>query len=114
MERAAQVDAAGRQPDRDGPAGIGARPPAGRAVNRRDWASMHALVSELEADFPQWRFAIRPGYGGPRVEAHRPQATSGLYALITADPAELRRELDNATPALMAGQEDRARIAHAS
>jgi hypothetical protein len=67
-------------------------------VNRRDWASMHALVSELEADYPQWRFAIRPGYGGSRVEAHRPHTTSGLYALITADPAELRRELDNATP----------------
>jgi hypothetical protein len=32
------------------------------------------------------------------VEAHRPHSTSGLYALISADPAELRRELDNATP----------------
>jgi hypothetical protein len=59
---------------------------------------LHAVVSELEADYPQWRFAIRQGYGGQRVEAHRPQSTSGLYALITADPAELRRELDNATP----------------
>ena len=59
---------------------------------------LRAVVSELEADYPQWRFAIRQGYGGPRVEAHRPHSTSGLYALITADPAELRRELDNATP----------------
>jgi hypothetical protein len=58
---------------------------------------LHAVVSELEADYPQWRFAIRQGYGGPRVEAHRPHSTSGLYALITADPAELRLELDNAT-----------------
>jgi hypothetical protein len=63
----------------------------------RDRASVHALVSDLEADYPQWCFAIRPGYGGSRVEAYRPHTTSGLYALITADPAELRRELD-ATP----------------
>jgi hypothetical protein len=65
-------------------------------VNRGDWR-LHAVVSELEADYPQWRFAVRPGYGGPRVEAHRPHSTSGLYALITADTAELRRELDDAT-----------------
>jgi hypothetical protein len=63
-------------------------------VNRGDWL-LHAVVSELEADYPQWRFAVRPGYGGQRVEAHRPHSTSGLYALITADTAELRRELDN-------------------
>jgi len=75
-------------------------------VSRRGWTSVHALVSELEADYPQWRFAVRPGYGGPRVEAHRPHAPSGLYALITADPGELRRELDSATPGL---SEDRRR-----
>jgi len=66
-------------------------------VNRRDSGPLHVVVSELEADYPQWRFAIRPGYGGPRLEAHRPHSTGGLYALITADPAELRRELDDAT-----------------
>jgi len=71
-------------------------------VSRRGWTSVHALVSELEADYPQWRFAVRPGYGGPRVEAHRPHAPSGL---ITADPGELR-ELDSATPGL---SEDRRR-----
>ncbi len=59
---------------------------------------LRAVVSELEVDYPQWRFAIRQGYGGPRVEAHRPHSTGGLYALITADPAELRLELDSATP----------------
>jgi len=68
-------------------------------VNRYDRPSLHVVVSELEADYPQWRFAIKPGYGGPRLEAHRPHGTGGLYALITADPAELRRELDNAAPA---------------
>ncbi len=76
-------------------------------MNRRDPRPLHALVSELEADYPQWRFAIRPGYGGPRVEAHRPHRSSGLYALITADPAELRQELD----AVLADAEDRARLA---
>jgi hypothetical protein len=59
---------------------------------------LRVAVSELEADYPQWRFAIRQGYGGPRIEAHRPHSATGLYALITADPAELRLELDNATP----------------
>jgi len=67
-------------------------------VNRRDSGPLHSAVSQLEADYPQWRFAIKPGYGGPRLEAHRPHSTGGLYALITADPAELRRELDRATP----------------
>lgn len=66
-------------------------------MSRRDWGPLRAVISELEADYPQWSFAVRPGYGGPRVEAHRPHTTSGLYALITADPAELRRELDNVT-----------------
>ena len=66
-------------------------------MNRCDRPPLHVVVSELEADYPQWRFAVKPGYGGPRLEAHRPHSTSGLYALITADPAELRRELDNAT-----------------
>lgn len=60
---------------------------------------LRVAVRELQADYPHWHFAIRPGYGGPRLEAHRPHATSGLYALITSDPAELRRELDGAGPA---------------
>ena len=68
-------------------------------MNRPGPRPLHKVVSELEADYPQWRFAIKPGYGGPRLEAHRPHRTGGLYALITADPAELRRELDNVTPA---------------
>ena len=67
-------------------------------MNGRDHRPLHSAVSQLEADYPHWSFAIKPGYGGPRVEAHRPHSTSGLYALITADLAELRRELDRATP----------------
>jgi hypothetical protein len=58
----------------------------------------NGLLCELQADYPQWHFAIRQGYGGPRLEAHRPHPTSGLYAVITADPAELRHELDSAAP----------------
>lgn len=54
------------------------------------------LLRGLQVDYPNWHFAIRPGYGGPRLEAHRPHPTSGLYAVITADPVELRQELDNA------------------
>ena len=54
------------------------------------------LLRGLQADYPHWHFAIRPGYGGPRLEAHRPHPTTGLYAVITADPVELRQELDNA------------------
>jgi hypothetical protein len=49
------------------------------------------------AAFISSALAIKPGYGGPRLEARRPNRTGGLYALITADPAELRRALDNAT-----------------
>lgn len=56
----------------------------------------HGQLRDLQADYPHWHFAIRPGYGGPRLEAHRPHPTTGLYAVITADPAELRQELDNA------------------
>jgi hypothetical protein len=63
-------------------------------VNRGCW-ELHAVVSELEADYPQWRFAV--SHAGLRWPARYPQCTSGLYALITADTAELRRELDNAT-----------------
>ena len=61
-----------------------------------DPGPLHALVSELQADYPGWCFAVRHRFDGSRLEACRPQATGGLYAVITADPAELRRELDNA------------------
>jgi len=67
-------------------------------MNSRDQAPLRALVRELQADYPGWSFAIRHRLDGSRLEACRTQATSGLYAVITADPAELRRELDNAAP----------------
>ena len=65
-------------------------------MNGCDSALLHALVSELQADYPGWCFAVRHRFDGSRLEACRTQATSGLYAVITADPAELRQELDNA------------------
>jgi hypothetical protein len=61
-----------------------------------DPGPLRALVSELQADYPGWCFAVQHRFDGSRLEACRPQATNGLYAIITADPAELRRELDNA------------------
>ena len=63
----------------------------------RDPALLGALLSKLQADYPGWCFAVRHRFDGSRLEACRAQATTGLYAVITADPAELRRELDNAT-----------------
>jgi len=50
----------------------------------------HCRPRDLQAD----------PYGQLRdLQAHRPHPTTGLYAVITADPAELRKELDNAAPA---------------
>ena len=66
-------------------------------MNSRAPAPLSALVSELQADYPGWCIAVRHHHGGSRLEACREQAASGLYAVITADPAELRRELDRAT-----------------
>ncbi len=55
------------------------------------------MLSELRADYPGWVFQIQHRYDGPHLEAYRPQATSGLYAVITADLAEMRLELNSAT-----------------
>ncbi len=62
-----------------------------------DQMSLSLMLSGLRADYPGWIFAIQHRFDGAHLEAYRPQASAGLYALITADPAELRRELDNAT-----------------
>lgn len=62
-----------------------------------DHDQMSLMLCGLQHDYPGWCFAVRHCYDGPRLGAYRPQVPdSGLYALITADPAEMRRELDNA------------------
>jgi hypothetical protein len=61
-----------------------------------DQVSLSLMLGRLQTDYPGWCFAVRYHHGRPRLEAYRPQASGGLYAMITADPAELRRELDNA------------------
>lgn len=62
----------------------------------RDPAPLSSVLGGLQADYPEWCFAIRHCYAGLRLEAYRPHSPGGLYAMITADPAELRRELDSA------------------
>ncbi len=57
---------------------------------------MRADLARLESAFPAFSFAIRTGWDGPRFEAWRDTAGSGLYAIITDDPHELWRELDMA------------------
>ena len=57
---------------------------------------LSALLGRLQADYPGWYFAVMRCFDGPRLEGYNPQASSGLYAVITADSAELRRELEKA------------------
>ncbi len=53
-------------------------------------------LARLESAFPAFSFAICGGWHGPRFEAWRDTAPSGLYDIITDDPAELWRELEMA------------------
>ena len=62
----------------------------------RDQAQLASVLGGLQADYPEWCFIIRHCYDGLRLEAYRPHSSGGLYAMITADPAELRQELDSA------------------
>lgn len=54
---------------------------------------MRAELVRLGAAFPAFSFSIRPGWRGLLFEAWREDCASGLYAVITRDPAELWREL---------------------
>jgi hypothetical protein len=54
---------------------------------------MRADLARLEAAFPAFSFAIRRGLSGFTFEAWRDSMAGGLYAVITADPGELWREL---------------------
>jgi hypothetical protein len=57
---------------------------------------MWTALARLESAFPAFSFAICRGWGGPRFEAWRDTARSGLYAIITDDPRELWHELRTA------------------
>lgn len=61
--------------------------------------ALHGLVRQLRAAYPGWNFAVRSCHGGPRLEAYRAASADGLYAVVTDNVAELRRELDNASQA---------------
>jgi hypothetical protein len=54
---------------------------------------MRAELVRLGTAFPAFSFSIRPGWRGLAFEAWREDCASGLYAVITQDPAELWREL---------------------
>jgi hypothetical protein len=55
---------------------------------------MRADLARLQAAFPAFSFAIRPGQRGFTFEAWRDPAAGGLYAVITDDARELWRELE--------------------
>ena len=73
---------------------------------------MRAELVRLQAAFPEFAFGICPGWRGPMFEAWRDTGTGDLYAVITHDARELRRELqasqaEQRTAADAAGQEPR-------
>ncbi len=55
---------------------------------------MRAELVRLQAAFPEFAFGICPGWRGPMFEAWREMGTGDLYAVITHDARELRRELE--------------------
>ena len=55
---------------------------------------MTTELVQLRAAFPEFSFTIRPGWRGLLFEAWRDSGASGLYAVITQDAGELRRELE--------------------
>lgn len=54
-----------------------------------------AELSELAAEFPGYEFATQPTWDGISIIARRHGgcARSGLYAVVTDDPDEMRRAL---------------------
>jgi hypothetical protein len=71
------------------------------AVGRSIWDGspsvppwMTTELVQLRAAFPEFSFTIRPGWRGLLFEAWRDSGAGGLYAVITGDAGELRRELE--------------------
>ncbi len=57
---------------------------------------MRTDLARLESAFPALSFTICRRWDGPRFEAWRDTTASGLYAIITGDRHESRRELNRA------------------
>lgn len=55
---------------------------------------MTTELAGLRAAFPAFSFAVRPGWRGLTFEAWRDCGAGGLYAVVTRDAGELRRELE--------------------
>ena len=55
---------------------------------------MRADLDQLRAAFPGFSFGVCRGWRGLVFEAWRDAGASGLYAVITPDACELRRELE--------------------
>ncbi len=70
---------------------VGAWPALQVALGVPLW--MAAELDRLRAAFPEFSFGICRGWRGLMFEAWRDPGAGGLYALITPDPVELRREL---------------------
>jgi hypothetical protein len=64
-------------------------------------AELRALAVRLRAEYPEWTIAVTQGHYGDRLAAYRSAGAGRLVALITTDPAELRRELDAAASSRM-------------
>jgi len=73
-------------------------------TSRADHSGEHRVVrvtgvpadlSELAAEFPGYEFATQPTWDGISIIALRQEgcARSGLYAVVTDDPDEMRRTL---------------------
>jgi hypothetical protein len=58
-------------------------------------AGVTAEVSDLSAEFPGYEFATQQTWDGIAIVARRHGgcAQPGLYAVVTNDPAEMRRAL---------------------
>jgi hypothetical protein len=56
--------------------------------------AMRADLDQLRAAFPGFSFGICRGWRGLVFEAWRDAGAGGLYAVMTSDPHELRRELE--------------------
>jgi len=61
---------------------------------------MSAELDWLRAAFPAYSFTICRGWRGLAFEAWRDPGTGGLYAVITQDAGELRRELEESRDGL--------------